>query len=82
VGHSLILLLSVLLVTSIVKATTSPIVIGATHVNNNISGIGSSNSGSDNDSKNNKDQPIKGGPIGICSIGVKSPCNGPVFDHP
>ena len=36
----------------------------------------------DNDSENNKDQPIKGGPIGISSIGVKSPCNGPVFDHP
>ncbi len=25
---------------------------------------------------------IKGGPIGICSVGVKSPCNGPAFDHP
>lgn len=63
--------------------------MAATHTNNNsndkksdISGIGSINSSSDNDSENNKDQPIKGGPIGICSIGIKSPCNGPVFDHP
>ena len=32
--------------------------------------------------ENNEGESIKGGPIGICSIGVKSPCNGPEFDHP
>lgn len=58
------------------------------HTNNNnndkksdISGIGSSTSGSNNDSENNKDQPIKGGSIGICSVGIKSACNGQAFDH-
>jgi len=58
------------------------------HINNNnndkksdISGIGSSTSDSNNDRENNKDQPIKGEPIGICSIGVKSACNGQAFDH-
>jgi hypothetical protein len=32
--------------------------------------------------ENNKEEPIKGEPIGICSVGVKSACNGPAFDHP
>jgi hypothetical protein len=29
---------------------------------------------------NKKEEPI--GPIDICSIGIKSACNGPAFDHP
>lgn len=32
--------------------------------------------------ENNERETIKGGPIGICSVGVKSACNGPAFDHP
>ena len=32
--------------------------------------------------ENNKEQAIKDGPIGICSVGVKSACNGPAFDYP
>ena len=32
--------------------------------------------------ENNKEESIKSGPIGICSIGVESPCNGSAFDHP
>lgn len=30
---------------------------------------------------NKKGEPIEG-PIGICSIGIKSSCNGPEFNHP
>ena len=32
--------------------------------------------------ENNKEEPIKDGPVGICLVGVKSACNGPAFDHP
>jgi hypothetical protein len=30
--------------------------------------------------ENNEGKSIKGGPIWICSVGVKSACNGPEFD--
>ena len=42
----------------------------------------SSTSSSSSSVENNEGESIKGGPIGICSIGVKSACNGPEFDHP
>jgi len=42
----------------------------------------STSSSSSSSVKNNEGESIKGGPIGICSIGVKLPCNGPEFDHP
>ncbi|HEY7082268.1 MAG TPA: hypothetical protein VH500_21465 [Nitrososphaeraceae archaeon] len=32
--------------------------------------------------ENNKGEPIKGAPVGICLVGVKSACNGPAFEHP
>jgi hypothetical protein len=42
----------------------------------------STSSSSSSSVENNDGESIKGGSIGICSVGVKSACNGPEFDHP
>jgi len=42
----------------------------------------STSSSSSSSVEKNEGESIKGGAIGICSIGVKSACNGPEFDHP
>ena len=42
----------------------------------------SASSSSSSSVERNEGESIKGGPIEICSVGVKSACNGPGFDHP
>lgn len=42
----------------------------------------STSSSSSSSVEKNEGESIKDGPIGICSIGIKSACNGPEFDHP